>query len=218
MKWKIVLLGVVLCLIFSGCVPEGNGNTQTGGETGDQNTTSPTLAYEAMIAKLQQELIDLRAAQLEQNAAYEERIQELESMLSGSSGDQPTDNQPQENKNYTYIDTEGGILLTSYLGHETQVRIPTEIDGKSVVGIGEKAFRNSAVEQVIVPEGVKSIGWFAFYGSYRLSSVILPVSVTLIEYGAFELCSTSLRITCPPGSYAAQYAVSYGIPVISKTS
>lgn len=217
MKWKSVLLVAVLCLMLGGCVPGEDGKAQADGGTAGTDTASPALAYEAMIAGLQQELTELRLAQLEQNAAYEERISELESMLSASSGNQSADGQQQESKDYTYTDTDGGILITGYLGTGTLAQIPAEIDGKAVVEIGENAFRNSTVEQVIVPEGVKSIGWFAFYGSYRLSSVILPASVTRIEYGAFELCSSSLRVTCPPGSYAAQYASSYGIPVIAKS-
>ena len=106
-------------------------------------------------------------------------------------------------------------MILSYLGSDSLVEIPSVLGGLSVVAIGEGAFRNSAVEQVIVPSGVVSLDWFAFCGCYRLRSVILPASVVSIGYGAFDLCSSALKLTCPAGSYAAKYAESYGIEVIA---
>lgn len=219
---RMILTSLLLCLTLTGCASVGEvlpGQTTDTGTNG--NNVPQAAAYEAMIAQLQQELLALQAEHSEQTAAYEQRISELESELAGTGSGEtkpPESEKPSDTASlYTYADCDGGIIITGYLGREGQVKIPSEIDGKKVVGIGEGAFRNSAAEQVIVPDGVLSIGWFAFSGSYKLSSVILPASVNVIEYGAFELCSSSLRITCPAGSYAAKYAVSYGIPVIPKT-
>ena len=177
-------------------------------------------AYRQLIAELQQELEALKAEQQQQTEAYEARIRELEERLAvdGGGGTDGTEKPgiPMENR-YTYTVFGDSVIITGYIGEEALAEIPRELGGLPVKEIGEGAFRNSAVEQVILPEGVESVGWFAFQGSYRLRSVILPASVKDIGYGAFENCSSALKFTCPAGSYAAQYAASYGIPVIAKS-
>ena len=212
MKGKGLALGVALCLMLSGCSMEG----ETGGETGDLNssdTKNPSAAYELMISELQKELQSLRAEQVEQNAAYEARIEELENLLEAA--DLSASETPSVERSFLYEEQNGQIIITSYIGKETQVEIPKEINGKPVTAIGEGAFKNSAIQAVVFPEGLTTVGWFAFSGSYRLASVTLGSSVSSIGYGAFELCSSSLKFSCPPNSYAAQYARSYGIPVNS---
>lgn len=215
MKIKGMLLVLIGCLLLGGCVPDdGSGAGQ--GSTDENQSAQNQQAYESLIAQLQQELLALQEEHLQESEEYQARIDELEALLAGQTGgseepDQPSQPDPSV---FSYIEVDGGIEITSYLGHDTQVTVPAQIDGKPVLSIGEYAFRNSPAEQVIVSDGVQSIGWFAFYGSYKLSSAILPASVTQIGYGAFDLCSSTLRFTCPPSSYAAQYAVSYGIEVI----
>lgn len=216
MKIKGILIAMSLCLLFGGCVPDDGGGAGQDTTGGSGNQSTPTEAYEALIAQLQQELLALQEEHLQESEEYQARIDELEALLAGQTGGSEEPEQPSQPDSsvFSYIEVDGGIEITSYLGHDTQVTVPAQIDGKPVLSIGEYAFRNSPAEQVIVSDGVQSIGWFAFYGSYKLSSAILPASVTQIGYGAFDLCSSKLRITCPPSSYAAQYAVSYGIEVI----
>lgn len=210
MRGKGLILGVALCLMLSGCAMGGDKDGGTGNENGT-DTPNPSAAYELMISELQKELQELRAEQVKQNAAYEARIEELEKLLEGA--DLSVNEAPSSVRSFLYEEHDGQITITSYVGQETLVEIPKEIDGIPVTAIGEGAFRNSAVQAVVLPEGITTIGWFAFSGSYRLASVTLGASVTAIDYGAFDLCSSSLRFSCPTNSYAAQYAQSYGIPV-----
>src|SRR5690625_2728407 len=49
------------------------------------------------------------------------------------------------------------IMITGYTGNETEITIPSEIDGKEVRYIGGNAFQDSQVEKVIVPNTVTSI-------------------------------------------------------------
>ena len=221
-KRMLTALALGMCLLLGSCVPEETQGGQTGADGSTGSPGSQTAVYEAMIAQLQQELRELQEAQLQQSAEYQDRIDRLEELLAAqgngqggneSSGSTST---PDVSELFSYTETAGGLEITSYHGQDTLITVPAEIDGRPVVSIGESAFRNSPAEQVIVPDSVRSIGWFAFCGSYRLSSVILPASVEQIGYGAFDLCSRQLRITCPPGSYAAEYAASYGIEVIAR--
>jgi len=59
----------------------------------------------------------------------------------------------------------GGVIIKSYLGSNKEVRIPPSIQNNPVTGIGEKAFRdNKNIISVIIPNGVISIGYEAFFG------------------------------------------------------
>ena len=189
-------------------------------------------AYRQLILELQQQWNTSLAEWQSQAEAYEAQIRELEERLEaveGGSAESPdnghgsgdrTDNVGKGDMEtlYTYVISGNGVIITAYLGNDSLAEVPAALGGLLVKGIGEGAFRNSSVEQVILPEGMETIGWFAFQGSYRLRSVILPASVKGIGYGAFENCSSALKFTCLEGSYAAAYAVSYGIPVIAKGS
>lgn len=215
---KLILTALCCALLLCGCgTAEGAGK----GDGSKEDPNANVQAYREAILGLQQELETLRAEQKQQTAAYEAKIDALETLLASISASQTpdgngaTDTSDPTASSYTYSVRDGGAVITSYLGSEAFVRIPDRLGDYPVVAIGEGAFRNSSVVQVILPEGVRVIDWFAFYGSYRLQSVTLPASVTTIEYGAFELCSSALKFTCPSASYAAQYASSYGIPVVN---
>ncbi len=216
---KLILVAIACTLILCGCSSapeEGKGNGA------EENPSTNVQAYREVILQLQQEIETLRAEQVQQASGYEAKIEALETLLASLSASQtPNGNGSQDSSvssvsKYTYSVRDGGAVITSYLGSDSLAQVPDHIDGYPVVAIGEGAFRNSSVEQVILPDGVKTIDWFAFYGSYRLQSVVLPSSVTVIEYGAFELCSSALKFTCPSASYAEQYASSYGIPVLNS--
>ena len=190
--------------------------SESDGAPSDGANDSQQAAYEAIIAGLQRELADLRLSQDARNAAYEERIAELEnriSVLTDQNGVTDGDLSSSSSVAFTYELRDGYAWITGARKSGTVLEIPQTVNGIAVVGIAEGAFRNTAVEQVVLPDGLQTVDWFAFSGCYKLRSVTIPASVASIGYGAFELCSTSLRFTCPPDSYAAQYAQSYGIAV-----
>ena len=188
-------------MLWGGCADSGEEGAYMPPEQGAQ------MSYEATIAKLQEELRELRQAQLAQSRAYEERIQALEAMLAAGETAAPVE------PLFAYKVEGGGITVTAYLGKDTRVGIPSEIDGLPVLKLGDESFRNAAVEEVVVPAGVREIGWLAFSGCYRLKRVELPATVAVIGYGAFENCPSVLCVVCPSGSYAEAYAKSYGFTV-----
>ena len=83
--------------------------------------------------------------------------------------------------------------LKNYTGSGGDVVIP---DG--VTSIGEDAFRNcGTLTSVVIPEGVTSIGWHAFSGCSSLTSITIPEGVTGIGWYAFSGCS-SLQVSRSP--------------------
>ena len=65
----------------------------------------------------------------------------------------------------------------------------------AVTRIGDDAFNNDyGIESITIPKSVKSIGTWAFAGSY-ITSIVIPNSVEVIELGAFQNCRLLTSIT-----------------------
>ena len=100
---------------------------------------------------------------------------------------------------YRYIDSElfieKGICINKYLGSETSVIVPTQIDDLPVISIGDWAFSGCAsLKSITIPEGIISIGDSAFRNCPILISIKIPDSLTFIGDEAFSGCE-SLGIT-----------------------
>lgn len=208
---KYVMVGSCLAVSFllSGCGAEVR-------QAPEAPAAETVLESNDTVTKLKQELAALRQAQLCQSQAYEKRIEELEAMIAAYEAETNGTNKvptasPVEPLPFTYRIESGGVVLLSYTGKAARVEVPATVEGYPVKAVGESAFRGCGVEEVVLPEGVEELGWFAFSGCYRLREVSLPRSVCQIGYGAFDGCSSALCLACPAGSFAEAYAHSYGI-------
>lgn len=107
---------------------------------------------------------------------------------------------------FEYVDYEGGIAITGYNGAGGVVTIPAEIDGKKV--IATKSTMNSDVvnalggrndiTKIILPEGLKLIGYDSFYKMTNLKEVVLPSTLERIADGAFAKSGIT-SISIPEG-------------------
>lgn len=68
------------------------------------------------------------------------------------------------------------------------------VDGSDFVKIIE-----GTIEHLVIPEGVTSIGSYAFYFREQLTTVIMPSTLTSIGYGAFHNCMALSSIDIPEG-------------------
>lgn len=78
--------------------------------------------------------------------------------------------------------------------------------------IGEGAFAyNSATIELVLPEGVESVGREAFMGFDKLTSLSLPASLTSIGEGAFAACYVlpEIRVAAGNPAYVARGGVLY---------
>ena len=92
--------------------------------------------------------------------------------------------------NFTYEIVNGEALITSYNGTATQVTVPAAIDGYSVYGVGDSAFKgNAKITKVTVSAGVKSIGASAFENCTKLATISLPA--TIMFFGEKAIYNTA---------------------------
>ena len=77
------------------------------------------------------------------------------------------------------------------------VVLPKELDGYPVTGVWGSIFkRNDPVRSLVIPEGVKEIGWSAFNG-VRLDSVTIPSTVTNIDINALQCMNVRKYVVSP---------------------
>jgi len=89
--------------------------------------------------------------------------------------------------------------------------VPATLDGHPVVAIGNGAFTESHGGDIVLPEGLTSIGSYAFYMCHHTQAITIPASVTFIADDAFDdYGGATLRVA--EGSRAARYAEEHGLP------
>ncbi|AMN31203.1 leucine-rich repeat domain-containing protein [Clostridium perfringens] len=109
-------------------------------------------------------------------------------------------------------DFKGGVVLTGYHGNKSDLELPSCIDGKKVVVIGQMAFspipqgpgpstgNKVTITSVKIPNTIKTIGDGAFAGN-QLSEVNIPNSVVSISDRAF--CQNQLTSVTMPNRFDA---------------
>lgn len=113
------------------------------------------------------------------------------------------------NFNYTES-TDGTISISKYVGTDTEVVIPSTIDGKNVTKIGNCAFYGcSNVTSIEIPEGVTSIVERAFDGCSSLISIEIPEGVTTIEYSIFKNCKSLNNVKIPSSVTDIKYSSAF---------
>ena len=126
-----------------------------------------------------------------------------------------------ETENYQFgIKIDGSYIITKYLGSETEVSVPGEIDNTAVSEIGRYSFAGkNRITKLVIPNTIymienyafnkcsllndvtlspylQEIGKYAFSSCSRLNQIVIPKSVTEIGTGAFDYCSSELMIYC----------------------
>ena len=100
---------------------------------------------------------------------------------------------------FEYTVLADGIEIVGCTSQAGDIIVPAEIDGFPVRSIGDSSFYGCYdLKTVVIPEGVTSIGDYAFRWSY-LESITIPDSVVSIGNEAFY----ALRVITPCGSYAS---------------
>ena len=228
-RYKAALILSATLLAMTACTHPTGGHSPTPTDSSTPTDPSDSLRtyYESLVSDLKQEILDLKQQEYLSRIAYESRIAELESILNTTDHSPmdsdipvsapdlpPSESTPPSNGtiSFHYVIQNGTAVICAYLGQSDHVTIPREIVGYPVSSIADNAFAGTSVTSVIVPDTVTELGWFAFADCTSLTSVTLPASVASIGYGAFDGCP-NLTVYCPKDSYAAQFAISFGLRV-----
>ncbi|MDE6110984.1 MAG: sigma-70 family RNA polymerase sigma factor, partial [Eubacterium sp.] len=109
--------------------------------------------------------------------------------------EETTEPEEEPNASYDYeLLDDGTIKISSYAGNETEVVIPTEIDGYTVSTIGKGAFWNGNLTKVEIPVGIKDIEENAFSNCDSLEEVVISDSVNHIANEPFSYCTSLSKI------------------------
>ena len=91
------------------------------------------------------------------------------------------------------------VTITGCSKTDSEITVPSEIDGKAVTVIGKEAFFHCGYTKITLPEGIVTIEACAFEHSTKLESVNIPSTVTTIENAAFDGISKLTVINVPGG-------------------
>ena len=80
-----------------------------------------------------------------------------------------------------------------------------------ILELSEGCFAYSSLKEIIIPDGVTTIGMYAFYECSQLKRVVIPPSVQNIEGNS--LYPFDGVIVCKEGSEADLYAINFNIDV-----
>lgn len=89
---------------------------------------------------------------------------------------------------FEYIEVDGGIILTKYIGDSKDIIVPAKIDGKSVLSLKGAFCGDTSVRNVRLSEGIVSVDYMTFWHCVSLESVDLPDSLETVGHAAFEGC------------------------------
>ncbi len=110
---------------------------------------------------------------------------------------------------FTYSIENGEVTITGYTGSATSLVVPAEIEGYPVTTIGREAFTFLQIKNIVIPDGVTTIGLGAFFWCEWLQHITLPDSVTVIEGYAFENCCSLQSFPLPANlTIIGEYAFS----------
>ncbi len=105
------------------------------------------------------------------------------------------------------------ITIHFYTGETHSIQVPAHIDGIPVREIGPYAFYETQVKDVIIAEGITTIGDEAFYNC-ALETLQLPSTLEAVGVGAFRYCKNLRSVLIPAGASLGEYMF-YGCTSLS---
>ena len=119
---------------------------------------------------------------------------------------------------YTILE-DGTAEITNYTGSDTEIVIPSELDGHKVTKIGRGAFYFcDSLTSIKIPDGITSIGGSAFMGCKSLTSIVIGSDVKSIGRDVFYNCVSLMSITIPDSVEKIEDFLFHGCASLSKVT
>lgn len=96
-----------------------------------------------------------------------------------------------------YIFDKDSGTITKYIGTETEIDIPEEIEGIKVIKVGYSAFQGIDITRVNIANSIEEIENEAFEGCTKLNTIKLPANLKYIGYAAFSNCTNLINVELP---------------------
>lgn len=114
---------------------------------------------------------------------------------------------------YEYIEQNGGLYITNVKEFGENIDIPSEINGKKVLGITSVGDATETVKTLTIPDTVKSIGEEALRMCANLKTLTIGNGVNYIEADMFSGCKKleSINISGGNKSYTSVDGIVYNI-------
>ena len=110
-----------------------------------------------------------------------------------------TTNNSKSCDNQWFLTDESGVRYSA--DGTTLISVPTDVVSYQVIHgtriIGKEAFKDSAIEEVVLPDTITTIEHGAFSGCKSLRNINLPQSIRIIEYDAFYNCESLNEVWLP---------------------
>ncbi len=114
---------------------------------------------------------------------------------------------------YEYIEQSGGLYITNVKDFGENINIPSEINGKKVIGITSFGDATETVKNLTVPDTVKNIGEEALRWCVNLKTLKIGSGVNYLEADMFSRCDSleSINISAGNKNYTSVDGVVYNI-------
>ena len=94
-----------------------------------------------------------------------------------------------ENADWEWRTSEEGVELTAWNEDREEALVPEQIDGRTVVALGERVFYGKKqLRRAVLPDGIRAIGRMAFCKCLALEEVRVPAALERIGSDAFTNC------------------------------
>jgi hypothetical protein len=102
-------------------------------------------------------------------------------------------------RNFLVAVENGGVTITGYTGNSSVVRIPPLFFTSllPVTKIGRGAFEDSLLTEIVIPDSVTEIEWAAFHNCKTLSRINLPKNLMSLGSTTFGGCEKLTQIVLP---------------------
>lgn len=104
-------------------------------------------------------------------------------------------------------DSLAAVIITKYVGNDTVVVIPAEIDGLPVMTIAESAFDGSNIKELYFAGSLTEIEAHAFANCTELSTVVLPDNWMRLGVECFTGCTSLNQLEVPAECSFSAYEV-----------
>lgn len=118
---------------------------------------------------------------------------------------------------YQYtLNTDGSIGITGYTGNADDTTIPSEIDGRKVTSIADRAFWNcTSLKSITIPNSVTSIGKRVFGYCYNLTSINADNNSNYSSIDGVLFDKNIKTLICyPAGKTAFYYTIPDGVTTV----